>query len=414
MCASFESGLEMVLRGEGPGFAIIGGDEQRLVESTAAWLRRHPATERRNHEEARAIWIMDRLLPLDDPTPFEEFRARRAFEVGIYAWGRRAPELMVQEVDRDACLAPILAAWIDTRPTDEDLLSWYEVCRKRGWDEGLTETASIEEYCARSPDRSQLMSFLDTAPEDGVQAALTYLVGSVAAGEPPEMWAPSLQGPEIQDPDYWRRAGQWSLGLKDHLISTLRDLGEHDLAEVCSGLEKRDATAVLQNVAIEFFIKQHDARHVDRLLQVAGSDTPYNGYSAIRRLAEVLPQDRVDAWSVLLADGSYGTFPMCRFVEWLNPESRDVLIPWFTSVDCQPGPDLNEWAVSAMRGWVSKAPRVEVEWWAERPNLPLWQQLLCDRVLHAPPALSPPPVLHFGQDVEADFRLIDPLSFRGE
>lgn len=436
MSVSFHSALDMILRGPGcPGyppvrggrptptpFAVAGRDEERLVESCLAWLKDHPIDAREGVAESRAIWILDRLLPLDDPTPFDEFRHDRFFGVGLYAWGRRAPDEMVRAVDSDDlsnCGPPVVAAWIDTRESDQELLRWYEVCAERGWNPCLIFGGGelpISEYCKRSPDRAHLLAFLETVPEEeGVATALEHLLRDVATGDPPSQMCPSFSGDlNSQPPELWAQMFEWNSRLQENLLSTLRDFGEHELLAMCQTLPGRDMGQVLGSAAIEFWISQHTLDHVDRLLQIAAPSYPSYGYSAIRRLAQILPQDQIETWDSLLVSvqGHLGSFPMCRFVEWLTPESRHVLVPWFDGVDVKWGTGSEEWPVCAMHGWISKAPKAEVEEWAARPGLPLWQRLLCDRTLCAPAALRPPPLLHFGQDVEADFRLIDPLNIR--
>lgn len=348
-------------------------------------------------------------MPLDDPEPFAEFRSGPGLDVACYVWGRRDPESMMAEFGRDGFRMPIAAAWIDSRRTNAELLSWWDLCREMGWEESLGGfvDAPVREYCAREPDRGELLAFLRRAPYAGVEAALKYFARTLAAGEPLEIPLPPVADEFSEERLAWGR-DQFPR-LMDHLSVTLRDLGEHEVLDACEELRRRDLQSAVHWLAVEFWICQHGPDNVDRLSPKYGS---LGGYPAIRRLAAVLPQDRRDAWDPWF-ESNFGSFVMARFVEWLQPENRDWLLGSFADVE------FDRWfrhedAICALQGWLSKAPRAEVEEWAARPQLPFWQQLMCDRALHAPEPLRPPPVLSFMQELEFDLRLVDPLSIRGE
>lgn len=401
MTISFTTALEMILYGSGPAFRFVEGDERRLIVGCLEWLQQHQENDdEATHDriaEQRAIYILDRLLPLDDPRPFERFRNRYRFNVGLYAWGRRAPDEMLATVPErglPSCGSPVMAAWIASRRSNDELLTWYEVCRAAGWSANSfhAEDVAIEEYCRRAPDRTALLRFLDVAEEKATwQASYTILRhllrDAAATGSPGD--APP-----------------------DDLVAALESLGEIEFATACRRLRERGHR--LHGLASYYWIEQHTLDHLDRLVDLE-SQTPYWPSA---RIAKILPKDRLEVWPWLLGYEERGLSMLCEFVQWLDPGYRDVLVPEFQGVSRQRRGwrQAEEWAACALHAWLHKAPRPVVERWAdgaEHSALPLWQAIAIDRFLYAPPALRPPPLLHDIQAVEADFRLLDALNVRG-
>jgi hypothetical protein len=156
-----------------------------------------------------------------------------------------------------------------------------------------------------------------------------------------------------------------------------------------------------------FWVERHDATTWPRLLadvQLVEDELPY---AALRRMAEIVPADRLDAWEIALRLQQRGNFQIAHFCSWLEPAYRDVLRVYFTHSD-------QDWAECPWLAYLDKLPTpVASHMWRMKDNLPMWQSLALDRLLHAPSSLRPPPVVHDVQSVEGDCRLEDPFLRRG-
>ncbi len=408
-----------MLRSLGPAWHAYTDDAPQVADDLRRFLTRSPLDD--GEVARRAVWMLDRLTPVDAQEPlFEELWTRTRSPLAALAWGRR-----LRGADRDrlfgvrpsSARAPIgsgftwaaaEAAWCASCPESDvaSLLEWYPRCAAHGWPTGGHHALlPFTEYCRRAGPTERLprlMAVVEEAnahpasappwPLSGLRArALEQLVRDVAPAMPP---------PAATLPTEPARVFAW-------LDAALRGVGRDALAEACRDARGAGGGSEVLRAASILWIHRHDAGAWDGLLR----DWPWAAASdLVAHFGAIAPPDRLDPWEPILTPPEpLGNPPIVAFCGWLPAALRDALWPHVLDGD----PD---WAACAFQAYLHRAPESVLRGLFDDPrarrSLPSWQLVLLDRFLHAPPPLRPGPVCHDVQDVEADPRLADPLNHR--
>ncbi|HVY62728.1 MAG TPA: hypothetical protein VHF22_13805 [Planctomycetota bacterium] len=415
--------VETLIHRVAPVWHHWNGREAALVDSAAAFLRRPDIADPSSYRaEIASLWILDRLVPVENRAFFDPLLQSRwsdlARAVAIYAWGRR-----LRDGDRARLFAldfgagwpdgiAAEAAWCESCPAADpgQLLEWWSLLVKHGH-EPTDGTLVVKEYARRTADRlARRQRLLDLAREGNAETAWDaagrpaggHLWGAVrealvqAACDLAGSFVPSMEPMPAEEK------------LLDWFYGTLDEGGFHEVVATCK------EAAVLQKgrfsvkrLASLFWVERADWR---RLVESFADVEERHPYAAIQRLGKCVPPDRLDAWEDVVRFPMRGNYPIQEFCDWLRPEFRDLLPPFFADVD-EP-----ERATCAYHAYLQKTPRPVLErFWARRGShaLAAWQVMALDRFLHAPPALRPPATVQDVQCVEADIRLLDPMNRRG-
>jgi len=378
MPPSPRAALEAVLFDRGPGWHRIGADPERLVSLCREWLAELPPTTltdfRGGGAEARALWILDRLLPRDAVEPFRGTKARGRWGEGAFALWRRAPGEMerIGPEEFERCSYLIQAAWVDSRTHTPDLLGWYRFCREHGWpaERGHYDGLALQEYLLRLGDPGSLLAILDETAVRGGRNLVAALLGRVA-GRVARLSTP-----------------------RDAIEQRLVEAGEPALAHAVHAMVERGK--YLRGYFPQvLWVAQRTAADLEELIRE----------NCLERAAAVCPPGRFDVWERLLRMPMRGQYAIRRFCSWLDPEDRDRLVPHFARED-------RDWAACAFHAWLWMLPDRIAARLAVDGSRPAWQDTIVDRFIHAPAALKPPPYVTDTQETEADFRLYDPFNVR--
>ena len=169
--------LHNILYRLSPAWVLWEDSEEALIEELRAFVALGHQQRRGLDPDAdatgRAIWLLDRLLPVDERDLFSDYWKRPtapARHYAYYAWARRLPaerrdELFdVPEELRKPFLGPAEAAWCETCPPDdlESLLAWFDLCVERGWPTAYHYSGlPLREFCRRADRATQIARLSD-------------------------------------------------------------------------------------------------------------------------------------------------------------------------------------------------------------------------------------------------------------
>jgi hypothetical protein len=361
---------------------------------------------------SRALWLLDRLLPADTGPLFADWLARGGGETAAYAWGRR---LVGEERERlfdlpgatfEATHSALQAAFCELHREDPSaLLGWWSRCRRAGHDPYRHYMLlPLREYVARTPDRTAraeglrgLIRAYAPGGEHGAtmeaqeirEVALQHLLTDVARAFPPPTELPSEEPEEA------------SLCFLDQLYEG----GHGEIADLCKLHREERPLGQLEPLALRWWVERHDGSSWELLVDDVALLEERGPYLALRRMSQIVPPDRPDAWGHALRIGQRGLYPLQYFAAWLARDLRDLLLPEFSSPD-------REWGESAFLAYLHRVPEPVALSLLGSGELRAWQAPVLDRFLFAPRAVRPGPVLYDIQDSEADFRLHDPFNAR--
>jgi len=423
MTASRRTVIENILYKIGPAWHLWDADNERLIEQLDAFLA-DLGDESERHWEAReaatrAVWLLDRVVPKDQSSRFRDLwkRPGRIRQVAVYAWGRRLDAARRHELFdlpdelRKECDGAAQAAWCDACPPEqvESLLEWLDLREQHGWPaSGPYALLTIREYCRRADretGRVRLLRFVAEANErlDEDYAWPLYGARQCALKQLIRDAAPSFPPPEQPPPD-----GENPAQVIEWLDHELRQGGHGELADLCKAacVPCRGYGGVLA-LAPLFWIERHNPSSWEQLEESLYSVDEWAGHAFVGRLGRIVPPDRLDAWDRVLTPESLGNYPIMAFCRWLRREYRDALLPHIAHSD-------RDWAACAYQAYLHSSPEpvLKHRWDDCDHPLPLWQLMTLDRFLHAPSPVKPAPLCFDVQDVEADFRLYDPLNHR--
>lgn len=390
-----------------------------------------------------ALWLLDRLLPLDDNSIFVPFLGEKALHKlehikytytpvschphirAIYAWGRRLsaeqrnqifaiPFNQSAEIGKFTAFCLInqaaLAAWIETCPADQSssLFTWPDLCDLyQSPHPPKTTKLLTDEYIRRNADRNERLSVLAASAEKLIEHRKEYgkwdwgvirsdllnnILRQIIKDMAPE-FSSTEESPPIANKDSVEALFKWFLSILARTgYSTIADLYQH-LNPHREGY----------SLAILFWIETMNWPQLEERMHRLEKLSPYD---FINRMVEIVPPERLDVWETVLELKRY--YPITAFCRWLRPEYREVLL-WH----CNPY-ELNDEAICAFYAYLSMTPRPLLEaMWKRTELIPSWQAQALDRYLYAPEPIKPPPFLWDVQCAEADPRLEDPLTCRG-
>lgn len=358
----------------------------------------------------RQMWLLDRLVSDDNGGVFEPFLGDA---YGVYAWGRRLdparrkelPKLVLPGDDRTGrrtrYLQSALLAWCDSCPQDQidSLLYWPDhwwpemSCSDHGW-----IPSPVREFYRRCAEGSSKRR------ERILQATERYLVQLDSGDDAVKSnviryalnaWLMLLRDIANENPISKPRHAP------DDWIGWLRStLSERPFAELAEIDRRLPPSPNREHWAKWLWIWQHSNATWRSLYSYALLSPEEHVFD---RLAEITPQDQMEAWDDLLINQPADNGEMRAFCKWLPPIYAETLREYFQHSD-------SDWRTCAYLNYLSKAPKPVLEHhWRMSETLPRWQVRLLDRRLFAPEEARPADILADSQHMIADPRLGDPF-----
>ena len=356
----------------------------------------------------RLIWLLDRLAPATASSIFEPLITD---DMALFAWGRRLPpnqryRLIDSGLQQPQRLQAAMIAWCESCPDEHlsSLLDWVDVWRPVLDPKLIVYCHAPEgEFYRRCTDAAVRRQHLD-AHVDRTLARLssshetTREIAKVSRRWL-RMWilreaarrsdAPPPPRKSTEEWIAWFRGQLASPGLER--VTRL----DPDLLEI-----RRYPN---EHLARYFWVHSHGIKEWRSLHNYAFS-TPDS--MVFDRLAEIVPENHLDAWDDLLLNQPVNHGEIRAFCRWLPRKLVEVLRGHF----CHPDPD---WSGCAYQNYLAKAsPLILHHWWRRMDDLPRWQVGMLDRRLFAPEAVRPQPIVEDVQLVESDVRLEDPFNLR--
>jgi hypothetical protein len=356
---------------------------------------------------------LDRLTPETDGAIPESLPD---YSRGVYAWGRRLPPGRRQELPqlrlpfsdqtwkRTRYLQFLLLAWCDSCPQHQidSLLDWPDYWRPvmLPADHGWLPSPTLEFYrrCNDDPGARRariysaidkylkLLSHSDDATRDHARRfvldAWLILLRDVATKN-----ASSELGPYAPD------------DLAAWFKSTLTETPFTRLAEIDRCLPPSPNRN--QYWAKWVWVWRHSGANWKNLHAYALGNPEERAFD---RLAEIIPQDDLEAWDDLLIGQIVDTGQMRAFCRWVSPRYVEALREHFHHSD-------RDWGTCAFLNYLAKAPGPIVRHQMRgADDMPVWQTKLLDRRLFAPEFVRPAANLEDRQTIIADPRLEDPFT----
>jgi len=379
------------------------------IECSNQAVPRDPAVRERT---IRLMWLLDRLAPEADNAMLEPFLHDPR---GVYAWGRRLPPERRQELPqlelpssdqtwkRTRYLQFLMSAWCDSCPQHQidSLLdwpdSWWHALLRT--DHGWLPSPTREFYrrCNEVPEvrRERVYSAIDkyikllSHPDDAVRHQ--------ARGFVLDAWLILLRDISTQNPSS-EPCPPTPDDLPTWFKSVLSETPFARLAEIDRCLPH---SANREHWAKSVWVWRHNFANWKNLHAYAlcNPDGP-----VFDRLAEVTPQDELEAWDDLLIGQTVDNGQMRAFCRWVPPCYAEALRENFNHSD-------GDWRTCAFLNYLAKAPEPILQHQMRGAgDMLVWQTKLLDRRLFAPECARPAASLEDRQRILADPRLKDPFT----
>jgi hypothetical protein len=412
--------VERLIERESPVWYRWDGNTPTLIEALKSAADREfssePSATADKHElglrRRRLLWLLDRVAPESDSSIFDPFRT---YAIGIYAWGRRLPperrdELLRVPIPDESArfrirfLQAAIVAWCVSCPDTQldSLLEWHDY-----WRPVLNRhdicwlSTPTEEFYRRSAGsesrRDEMIAALRRNlsllhSQDGFKR-------ESARGVAWALWLQLLREVAIENPGVEARptdTEEWIVWFHHKLSSP----PYAQLAEFGRELLK-GRTSEYQAQSLWIWL------HGKSQWRELHSYSLFNQEPRVfERLAEIVPEDELDAWDDLVLDRAIDHGEMRAYCRWLAPKYADVLRSHFDHTD-------RDWGACAYQNYITKAQKPILQHcWRQVSKIPAWQAELLDRRLFGPERVRPAAIVEDTQTVGADLRLQDPFNHR--
>jgi hypothetical protein len=359
------------------------------------------------------MWLLDRLAPEADNAMLEPLLDDSR---GVYAWGRRLPPERRQELPQ--LKFPVSdQTWKRTRYLQFSLLAWCDSCPKQQIDSLLDwpdywwpVMLRTDHGWLPSPIRDFYRRCIDdpAVRRERIYSAIDKYIKLLSHSDDEmrrharrfvlDAWLILLQDVETENPSS-EPGPHTPDDLPSWLQSTLTETPFARLAEIDRCLPPSPNRN--EHWAKWVWIWRHSGANWKNLHTYAlcNSEEP-----VFDRLAEITPQDDLEAWDDLLIGQTVDNGEMRAFCRWVSPQYAEALREYFHHSD-------RDWRTCAFLNYLAKAPEPMLRHHLRgADDMPVWQNKLLDRRLFAPGRARPAAILEDRQSIIADPRLEDPFT----